>query len=115
MVESQKGIIPGERFDDGQINLVLRQLGVVRGAQVDEAGLIDVLKKRPDLTALLDVQHPEPPAADSELYSLPNVEMTSHIAGSANDEARRMDDFQRWLKDELLKHVVDGDLLSAKA
>ena len=38
-----------------------------RGAQVDEAGLIEVLKARPDLTALLDVTFPEPPEAGSEL------------------------------------------------
>ena len=44
-----------------------------RGAQVIEADLIAVLKARPDLTALLDVTWPEPPAPDSELWRLPNV------------------------------------------
>lgn len=39
-----------------------------RGTQVDEDSMIRVLKSRPDLTALLDVQHPEPPEAGSELY-----------------------------------------------
>lgn len=91
-----------------------------RGAQVDEAGMIEVLKSRPDLTALLDVQHPEPPAAGSELFTLPNVHMTSHIAGSTNDEVHRMADFmiedlQRYLKGEKLKYAVNPDELSGRA
>ncbi|MEM1210750.1 MAG: hydroxyacid dehydrogenase [Planctomycetota bacterium] len=64
-----------------------------RGAQVDEAGLASVLQQREDLTAILDVQHPEPPLADSPLYTLPNVILTSHIAGSVEDEVRRMSDY----------------------
>jgi len=91
-----------------------------RGAQVDEAGLVEVLKARPDLTALLDVQHPEPPEPGSELYRLPNVHMTSHIAGSTNDEVRRMadfmiDDFQRWQKNEPLRYAVDACELKGRA
>lgn len=57
-----------------------------RGAQVDEAGLIEVFKRRPDLTALLDITCPEPPEDGSELYTLPNIHLSSHIAGSKNDE-----------------------------
>ena len=64
-----------------------------RGAQVDEAGLAEVLATRPDLTALLDVTWPEPPEEDSPLYRLPNVILTPHIAGSANDEVHRMADW----------------------
>lgn len=64
-----------------------------RGATVDEEGLIAVLKERADLTALLDVTYPEPPSADSELYVLPNVHLTSHIAGSLGDEVVRMADY----------------------
>lgn len=63
-----------------------------RGRQVNEAELIDVLRKRPDLTALLDVQYPEPPAAGSALYELPNVRLSSHIAGSLGREVVRMAD-----------------------
>lgn len=83
-----------------------------RGAQVDEVGLIDVLKQRKDLTALLDVQAPEPPLAESELYTLPNVHMTSHIGGSMNDELGRMadfviEDFRAWKAGGALEHQVD--------
>ena len=61
-----------------------------RGRQIDEKALIDVFSARPDLTALLDVTYPEPPAKDSPLWTLPNVLVTSHIAGSLGDEVRRM-------------------------
>ena len=91
-----------------------------RGAQVNEAGLIAALKARPDLTALLDVQHPEPPAAGSPLYSQPNIHMTSHIAGSLNDEVGRMPDymiaeFKRWQAGEPLLYQVDPASLGARA
>ena len=64
-----------------------------RGAQVDEEGMCEVLKERPDLTALLDVTCPEPPENDSPLYKLPNVHLSAHIAGSWNDEFHRMADY----------------------
>ena len=64
-----------------------------RGAQVNEDDLIDVLRQRPDLTALLDVTDPEPPRLDSPLLSMPNVQLSSHIAGAINDEVLRQGDF----------------------
>lgn len=83
-----------------------------RGAQVDEEALVHVLTERPDLTALLDVQHPEPPTRESPLFGRPNIHLTSHIAGSANDEVRRMadsmiDEFQRWQAGTPLEFRVD--------
>lgn len=87
-----------------------------RGAQVDEAGLAEVLRERPDLTALLDVTWPEPPEEGSPLYDLPNVILTPHIAGSANDEVHRMadymiDDFKRFARGEAVEHEVTEQML----
>jgi phosphoglycerate dehydrogenase-like enzyme len=87
-----------------------------RGAQVNEPELIAVLKERPDLTALLDVTDPEPPNHDSELYTLPNVQLSSHIAGSMGNEVVRMadfmiEDFQRWEKGEQLKYQINESML----
>lgn len=65
-------------------------LNTGRGAQVVEADLIRALTECPDRTAVLDVTLPEPPATDSPFYSLPNVFLTPHIAGSAGDEVARM-------------------------
>lgn len=65
-------------------------INTARGAVVDEDGLISVLKERPDITAVLDVTYPEPAEAGSPFYTLPNVVLTPHIAGSLNGECRRM-------------------------
>lgn len=64
-----------------------------RGAQVVESDLIEVLKTRKDLTALLDVTMPEPPNDGSELYKLQNCILTPHIAGSSGNEVCRMAGF----------------------
>ncbi|OQA42981.1 MAG: D-3-phosphoglycerate dehydrogenase [Chloroflexi bacterium ADurb.Bin325] len=61
-----------------------------RGAVVCEAEMLEVLKDRPDLVAVIDVTYPEPPAVDSPLYTLPNVLLTPHIAGAIHNECRRM-------------------------
>jgi phosphoglycerate dehydrogenase-like enzyme len=91
-----------------------------RGAQVDEAGLIAVMKKRDDLTALLDVTDPEPPPGDSPFYKMPNVRLSSHIAGSLGDEVVRMadyviEDFERWDAGLPLQHAVSKDMLDKMA
>ncbi len=65
-------------------------INTARGAVLDEPGLCRVLERRPDLFAVLDVTDPEPPAADSPLYRLPNVVLTPHVAGSMGAECRRM-------------------------
>lgn len=82
-----------------------------RGAQVDEAGMIRALTDRTDLTALLDVTYPEPPVAGSPLYTMPNVHLSSHLAGSLNDETHRMaelaiQEFIRFEKGLPLEHLV---------
>ena len=64
-----------------------------RGITVDEPALVEVMQERPDLTALLDVAHPEPPLAGSPLYTTPNIHVTTHIAGSIGDEVIRMADY----------------------
>ncbi len=87
-----------------------------RGAQVDEAGMIEVFKQRPDLTALLDVTFPEPPESGSELYTLPNIRLSSHIAGSLNDEVHRMadymiGDYKRFANGEPIVNEVTEEIL----
>src|SRR5690606_37362913 len=83
-------------------------INTARGAIIDEAGLVEVLSERPDLHGVLDVTSPEPPEPGSPLYSLSNVTLTPHIAGSANHECRRMgrymiDELNRFLKNEPLQ------------
>lgn len=84
-------------------------INTARGAVVCEDELIEVMTERADLTALLDVTYPdEPPVPGSPLYSLPNVVLTPHIAGSMDLECRRMgqlmiEEFDRWSRGDGLK------------
>lgn len=61
-----------------------------RGAQVVEADLIRALKEEPGRCALLDVTDPEPPEQGHPFYSMDNVFLTPHIAGSMGNEVARM-------------------------
>lgn len=95
-------------------------LNTGRGAQVVEPDLIRALEERPDLTALLDVTHPEPPEEDSPLYRLPNVYLSSHIAGSIGDEVVRMADyvlreFASWQEGKPLRWAVSMEMLDTMA
>lgn len=112
------GVLNGKLFESMREGAVFINTG--RGAQVNESELIAVLEKRPDLTALLDVMHPEPPEEGSKLYTLPNVRLTTHIAGSINDEVHRMADYvieelERFLAGEkLLYEVCESMLLTSR-
>ena len=82
-----------------------------RGRTVRHSDLIQVLGDRPDLTALLDVTEPEPLPADSPFFALPNVFVSTHIAGSIGDEVLRLADcaieeFDRFRQGESLRYRV---------
>ena len=88
-----------------------------RGSQVVEKDLIETLRNRPDLTALLDVAYPEPPEDESELWTLPNVWLSPHIGGSVGDEVVRMADcvieeFQAWESGKPLRYRVTSEVLA---
>lgn len=87
-------------------------INTARGAVVNEPEMIAVLQRRPDLFAVLDVTHPEPPQPQSPLYTLPNVVLTPHIAGSMDAECMRMgrymvEELKRYLNGEPLKWGID--------
>ncbi len=91
-----------------------------RGAQVDEDGLIAVLKERNDLCALLDVTTIEPLEPSSELYNLENVVLTPHIAGSQSNEVKRMsdlvvDELERYLNGEECLYEITPEKLKNMA
>lgn len=86
-------------------------INTARGAIVRELEMIDVLQQRSDLFAILDVTYPEPPVAGSPLYTLPNVLLTPHIAGSLDNECQRMgqivvDELRRFLHGEPLQWAI---------
>lgn len=91
-----------------------------RGAQVNEDDLIRALSEEPERCAVLDVTWPEPPAKDSKLYTLENVFLTPHIAGSTGNETERMgeymlDQFEKYSKGEKCEYEVFEKMLETMA
>lgn len=91
-----------------------------RGAVVREKEMIDVLRKRRDLVAVLDVTQPEPPEPVSPLYSLPNVILTPHIAGAMGNEGRRLcqlmlSELKRYLAGEPLQYGLSRERVKIMA
>ncbi len=112
---STRGVLTAELFAAMRAGATFINTG--RGAQVVEADLIAVLEARPDLTALLDVTWPEPPAADSKLWSLANVVISPHIGGTIGDEVIRLADcvieeFERWQAGQPLRYQVTREVLA---
>ena len=86
-------------------------INTARGALIDEDALVAVLRERPDLFAVLDVTDPEPPLPGSPLFTLPNVVVTPHLAGTLNTERRRhgrlmAEELARYVAGEPLQHEV---------
>ncbi|WP_377273952.1 hydroxyacid dehydrogenase [Peterkaempfera sp. SMS 1(5)a] len=77
-------------------------INTARGALVDQQALEEELVSG-RIDAVLDVTSPEVLPASSVLYTLPNVLLTPHMAGSMGGELRRMGDFaldelERWTR-----------------
>ena len=89
--EQTRGMLNYALFSRMKPNATFLNTG--RGAQVVEADLVRALQEEPGRTAVLDVTFPEPPEAGHPFYTLPNVFLTPHIAGSSGDETHRMAEY----------------------
>lgn len=78
-----------------------------RGAILDQPSVVGALRSRPDLTAILDVTDPEPPSAEDPLFTLPNVIVTPHIAGSHGRECQRLGSY---MVEELRRFLAGQEL-----
>ncbi|RYX85711.1 hydroxyacid dehydrogenase [bacterium] len=117
-VPATVGLLRGSHFAAMPANSTFINTG--RGATVRHDELLGVLQARPDLTALLDVTDPEPLPADSPFWTLNNVQLTSHIAGSIGDEVVRMADyvlaeFDLWRSGAPLLYAVTPAMLETMA
>ncbi len=85
-------------------------INTARGALVDTTALErECASGR--ICAFIDTAEPEPFPPDSQLYGLPNVVLTPHIAGSLGNEISRMgdlalDEIERWRAGRPLAHQV---------
>lgn len=104
-----KGMITGKHFEMMKPGATF--INTARGAVVNEPEMCEVLARRPDITAVLDVTAPEPPLPGSPVATLPNVVLTPHLAGSTGPECNRLgyfmlQEFERYLAGEPLEHQV---------
>ncbi|MES2308439.1 MAG: hydroxyacid dehydrogenase [Verrucomicrobiota bacterium] len=117
-LKETQGLIQKSHFLKMKVDATF--INTSRGAVVHEEGMIEALQERPDLWALLDVTHPEPPVENSPIYTLPNIILTPHIAGSVGLECVRMsdwmhDELQRWLRGEKLVYEVTENQIARMA
>jgi phosphoglycerate dehydrogenase-like enzyme len=90
-------------------------LNVARGDVVDQDALIAALKDGTIAGAALDVTSPEPLPADSELWKLPNVFITPHMAGNVEGYGHKaagvfVANLRRYMAGEPLLHRANPDL-----
>lgn len=96
---------------DGRLVSLMRPdatlINTSRGGVLDQPSIIEALGVRSDLTAVLDVTEPEPPKADDPLFTLPNIIVTPHIAGSHGRECQRLGSY---MVDECRRHLAGQPL-----
>lgn len=88
LIPETEGMLRGAHFRRMQPGAVF--INTARGRVIVEAEMLQTLRERPDLFAVIDVTDPEPPHGNSALFDLPNVFLTPHIAGSLGPECRRL-------------------------
>ena len=77
-------------------------INTARGALIDHDAL-RVHLRAGRIEAILDVTDPEPLAPDDELWTLPNVNLTPHLAGATGNELHRLG---RDIVDELARYIA---------
>lgn len=88
-------------------------VNIARGECVDQDALIAALKGKSIAGAFLDVTTPEPLPADHELWTLPNVQISMHLSGRAQNRmfqraaALFADNLGRYVRGEALVNEVD--------
>lgn len=112
LLPETRGLITGELISSMKPGATL--INTSRGAVIQETELLEVAARRPDLQFVLDVTDPEPPVAGSQIFDLPNVITTPHIAGSMGRECQRMgrlmlDELRRYLAGEPLQYEITAD------
>ncbi len=87
-------------------------VNVARGALIDESALVDALESGHVGGAALDVFQEEPLSTDSPFWTMPDVLVCSHSAGTTDRENERIteifcDNLRRYLAGEPLRNVLD--------
>ena len=110
LVDATHALIDSARLASMKPSAYLINVG--RGAQVDEAALVDALRARRIAGAALDVFEREPLPSDSPLWELDNLLITPHTAGLTEKLWHRhyalfSENLRRYLSGQALRFVVD--------
>jgi phosphoglycerate dehydrogenase-like enzyme len=116
--EQTQGIMNYKHFSKMRPNAVFINTG--RGAQVVESDLVRALSEVPTRTAVLDVTWPEPVEEGHPFYTLDNVFLTPHIAGSIGDEVARMgqymkEEYEKFASGKPCRYEVTVEMLKTMA
>jgi phosphoglycerate dehydrogenase-like enzyme len=89
-------------------------VNIGRGDAVDEPALVEALRDGTIAGAALDVFETEPLPPDSPLWTMPNVIVAPHLAGSTDAYSKRftglfLDNLRRYQAGEPLRNVVDPE------
>ena len=108
-----EGMIGAEQF--GMMKKSAYFINVCRGKLVKTTELLDALKSGKIAGAGLDVTDPEPLPPDHELWSLPNVVITSHISARSQYNLVRLyevfvENVYRYVNDFPMMNIVDKKL-----
>jgi D-3-phosphoglycerate dehydrogenase len=114
--DSTRGMVGADRLRRMKPGAFL--VNVSRGPVVDEAALIAALRDGPLGGAALDVFEQQPLPASSPLFALPNVILSTHLAGITEDSMRRMGHSAvtqtlALLDGKLPEHFVNTDVAAA--
>ena len=106
-------VFDGEAF--AAMNPWARFVNVGRGSTVDEAALVEALRRGDISVAALDVFEDEPLPADSPLWALPNAIVSPHVAGDFAGWREALvelfvENLERYLTGNPLRNVVDKEL-----
>ena len=104
-----KGLMNAARFAKMKSDAYLINVG--RGSQVDEAALVEALRRKQIAGAALDVFEREPLPSDSPLWDLENLLITPHTAGLTEKLWQRhydlfSENLRRYLAHEPLLYTV---------
>ena len=111
--ESQ-GLLNAERLALLKHGAVL--INTARGAIIDEAALVELAERRPDLRLALDTFVTEPLPLDSPLRDLPNAILTPHMIGHTSEAqaalpAACVDTVQQLLTGQAPRYVCNPDVI----
>jgi phosphoglycerate dehydrogenase-like enzyme len=112
-IAATEHMIGGEHFRSMKDGAVF--INTARGRIIREDEMVRELQ-RGRIFAFIDVTDPEPPEAESPLYTLSNVFLTPHLAGAVGHEVYRnarytIDEIKRYLAGEKLRWQVTHDMM----